>query len=426
MKLLRAACTAAIATGWMGLVRAQATDDISAGTLADFARAQRVSALARLDYFQSSRMLDSQKDFVGSSLQLKALPRLSSRVDGKLEARLIDSDLRNRAGKTGHSRLLEAYATIHFDRVDLRIGRQVVAWGRADGINPTDNLTPRDYSVLLPFDEDQRFGATAAKLEIYLSRQLTLTAFSTPFFTPSVFPLPANGTVVEKRPPRTPSDGSGALKLSSSGDQLDWSISYYHGRNLLPTVLPTASQFELRYDHSNILGADAAHNFGRFGFRTEVAYSQPAGVTNPDPNTRNSRLFWVGGVDRTLLQSLNINLQLFAHWMPEYRDPSVITAEWTRAAAMENAIIAGQESRFSTGTTFRISNQWLHDTLQAEIFGAANFTHGDRFLRPLVTYAFNDHLKGTLGGEIYRGGRTTPYGLFEPNTGAFLELRYGL
>lgn len=424
MRLLRAACTAAMA-GWMGIGHAQVqnADDAS---LADFLRAQRVTALARLDYFQSSRTLDSQKDFLGASLQLKALPRFGAMVDGKLEARLIDSDLRNRAGQIGRSRLLEAFVTVHFHRADLRIGRQIVAWGRADGINPTDNLTPRDYSVLLPFDEDQRFGTTGAKLDIYLPHQLTLTAFTTPFFEPSVFPLPANAALLDKRPARTPSDSAGALKLSSTGADFDWSVSYYHGRNLLPTVLPNPSQFELRYEHSNVFGADAARNFGRFGFRTEMAYSRPDAVGNPDPNAGKSRLFWVGGVDRTLLDNLNINLQVFAHWMPRYHDPAMITPEWVREAALENTIIAGQESRFSSGSTFRISNKWLNDTLQAEIFAAANFKHGDRFLRPLVTYAFNDHLKGTLGGEVYRGGQNTPYGLFKSNSGAFLELRYGL
>ena len=44
---------------------------------------------------------------------------------------------------------------------------------------------------------------------------------------------------------------------------------------------------------------------------------------------------------------------------------------------------------------------------------------------PLVTYSFDDHWKGTLGAEIYRGPVDTTYGGLKKNRGAFLELRYG-
>jgi len=426
MKLRRAAYLLAMAGSTaMGCVQAQSTDDAPAGALTQFLSNQRISGLVRLDYFQSSRTLDGESNFSGGSVQVKALPRISSRIDAKLEARLIDSDIHHRPGKDGHSRLLEAYATFHFDKADLRVGRQVVAWGRADGINPTDNLTPRDYAVLLPFDEDQRFGTTALKLDIYLTQKLTLTAFTTPFFEPSEFPLPGN-SIVDKQPARTVSDSEGGLKLSKTGDEFDWSVSYYHGRNLLPTVWVNQSQLELHYDRFDVLGADAARNFGRYGFRTEVTLTRPANLHNGDPNVGSSRLYWVAGVDRTLLENLNINVQLFTHWMPQYRDPAGAPDPVARLVAIENAIIAGQETRLSNGLTFRVSDTWLNNTLQGEVFAAANFGHGDRFVRPLVTYAFNDHLKGTLGGELYRGPRYTPYGLLKPNSGVFLELRYGL
>src|SRR5262249_14240821 len=106
--------------------------------------------------------------------------------------------------------------------------------------------------------------------------------------------------------------------------------------------------------------------------------------------------------------------------------PATLATPLERNVALENAIILGQEARVSQGLTFRISNKWLNETLQAEIFAAGNFTHGDRYLRPLVTYAFNDRLKGTLGGELYRGGPHTQYGLFRSNSGALAELRYAL
>jgi len=41
----------------------------------------------------------------------------------------------------------EAYVNTYAGRFDLRIGQQIVAWGRADGFNPTDVITPKNMLV---------------------------------------------------------------------------------------------------------------------------------------------------------------------------------------------------------------------------------------------------------------------------------------
>src|SRR5712691_5880710 len=143
----------------------------STGSLQD----QRASGVLRTDYFRSSKSLDDDTGFLGATAQVKALPSFTEAVDGKLEVRVTNPALGE--GAATRSRLLEGYATVHFEKADLHVGKQTVPWGRADGINPTDNLTPRDFVVLLPFEDDQRFGTTAIKLDTYLSQDLTFTAF---------------------------------------------------------------------------------------------------------------------------------------------------------------------------------------------------------------------------------------------------------
>ena len=94
-------------------------------------RDQGLSGALRLDYYRSSKNLDDQTDFLGGTTQLKILPTFNKLLDGKIEARLTNPDIGD-GGET-HSKLLEGYATAHFDNADLRFGRQIVAWGRADG-----------------------------------------------------------------------------------------------------------------------------------------------------------------------------------------------------------------------------------------------------------------------------------------------------
>jgi len=52
--------------------------------------------------------------------------------------------------------LREAYVSAYLGPFDFRIGHQIVAWGRADGINPTDNITPKNMLARSPDEDDRR------------------------------------------------------------------------------------------------------------------------------------------------------------------------------------------------------------------------------------------------------------------------------
>ena len=389
---------------------------------------QSASGAVRGDYYRSSHSLDNTNGFFGATAQIKAVPKFGDRVDGKLEARVTNSDLPGDA-KT-HSSLLEAYLALHFERSDLRVGKQIVAWGRADGINPTDNLTPHDYVVLLPFEEDQRFGTSAVKWDNYLSNELTFTIFATPFFEPAKIPsLAQGGASVETRPAHTLADGEVALKLNRTGGDLDWSVSYLRGHNLLPSARllgadATWPQLELHYDRINVLGADVAHNFGRYGFRAEAAYFSTQDKNGGDPSVMNPYFYYVAGFDRTFSESLNLNLQVFGRWVRNFNDPQSIPDALQRELALQNAITDGQQARVSYGWTARLGNKWLNDTLEAELLVVANITQHNAFLRPLISYAVTDRMKATAGGEIYQGARSSYFGRLKPNQGMFSELKY--
>lgn len=407
-------------------LNAPGTDPLSGVT--EFLRDQRGSGILRANYFRSSRNLDDETDFLGVTAQIKALPRLTENFDGKLEVRLTNSAI-GEGGETKGS-MIEGYVTARFEKADLRIGKQIVAWGRADGINPTDNLTPRDYTVMLPFEEDQRFGTTSLKLDTVLSPEHTLTLFTTPFFEPSKIPLPTDGaTFVETLPARTLSNTEIGLRLNKTGGDLDWSVSYFRGFSLLPDMrligsTPTGPLVELHYDRITVLGADFARNYGRFGFRGEIAYVDTTDDTGTDPGTKNPYLFWIVGVDRTFFDNLNINFQYFQRRVRNYHDPGNVADPLERSIAIQNAILDGQRDRVSNGISFRVSNKWFNDTLEAEIFGVVNLTRNDSFWRPLLTYSFSDRWKGTVGAEFYRGADNTQYGSLKRNRGAFAELRY--
>ncbi|MTI88261.1 MAG: hypothetical protein FH748_09865 [Balneolaceae bacterium] len=64
--------------------------------------------------------------------------------------------------------LKEAYVDLYFQSIDLRIGKQVIAHGRADGVFITDILTPLDLSEFLTKPIDlMRSGITSLKATRY-------------------------------------------------------------------------------------------------------------------------------------------------------------------------------------------------------------------------------------------------------------------
>ncbi len=393
-----------------------------------YLRDQGLTGSVRLDYYRSSKSFDNATDFLGATTQAKLLPTVTHWLDAKIEGRVTHPDVANH-GDT-QSTLLEGYVTAHFEHADLRIGKQIVAWGRADGINPTDNLTPHDYQVLLPFEEDQRFGTTAVKLDAYLSTHYTFTLFTTPYFLPSKLPFPSGGaTLVETRPDRHWSDSEVGLKLNRVGGTLDWSVSYYHGYNLLPEVhpwglTPTGPLLALRYTPIDMLGADLAQNFGRYGVRAEAAYFRPRDYLASKPVGISPYLYLVAGVDRTFLDNFNVNLQLVSRWVQDYMDPEAIVDPILRGSAVQNAITFGQQDRANYGMTTRLSNKWYNDTLTAEVLAFVNFNHSSSYIRPLITYAFTDYVRATIGAELYRGADDTFFGRVRRNQGAFVEVRY--
>lgn len=387
----------------------------------------RITGSVRGDYFQSSKSLDDEANFFGSTLQLKALPGFSDKFDAKFEWRATNAAV-GESGQT-RDRVLEAYGTLHFRQADLSVGKRSIAWGRADGINPTDNLTPRDFTVQLPYEEDQRFGSSVVKLDVFLTQFYTLSAIILPRFEPSRLPRPAQTGFTAVTPARTIANSGVGVKLDQTGQGLDWSVSYFRGHNLLPTgrlvEQPNAvPQAVFHYDPIEVVGADFARNFGRFGVRAELAYIDTADNAGTDTGVSNPSIFWVAGVDRTFFTKLNVNLQFLQRRVHRYQDPAAIADPATRAIATQNALIHGQEDRYTHGLSLRISDAWLHDTLTAEVFTIMYFKRENSFLRPLVSYTFSDHWRGALGGEYYFGDPDTRFGSVKANRGIFAELNY--
>lgn len=108
---------------------------------------------------------------------------------------VISNDIQNIYTQSADSinyRLREAYVDLYFKSSDLRIGKQIITWGRAEGTFITDILTPVDITEFLTQDfADLRLGITAIKYSHYFGSDY-LQLVVNPVFKPNKLPSLGN------------------------------------------------------------------------------------------------------------------------------------------------------------------------------------------------------------------------------------------
>jgi len=187
--------------------------------------------------------------------------------------------------------------------LDVKIGRQRIAWGTADKLNPTDNLNPYDLEDVLDFGRHR--GSDAISLDYYFNSEFSLKGVFIPFFQPANMPvgifanaltptmeLPQGMTLMESSgriymPRYNLSESSTAgLKFKGFAAGFDFSLSYVWGRDGMPistynTFTPVDAMggisifSQLSFYRTHIFGADMAGSIGGVGVWAEAAAFLP-------------------------------------------------------------------------------------------------------------------------------------------------------
>jgi hypothetical protein len=383
-----------------------------------------ISGSIRASHWSSSMDFDQRKGLAAGALWLKAAPRLGDNASLQFEGWTAGD--RDQTDTRRYNRVREGYFNLTVGDTDFRFGKQIITWGRADKLNPTDNLTPRDYTLFVADDADQRSGSYAAQATVNVGGY-ALSGIWLPQFRPNILPTPSLPGVtfresIEQRQ-------GGAVKLERTGDAVDWSLSYYSGLDLNPDIAIDAigmNGVNLRLDHHRVqvVGADAATVVGRYALRAEAAYTRTPDRDGQDPLLRNSMFHLVAGGDRTFFEYLNINLQYYARIVQHFVDPASINDSALRSIAIQESLLTNQYASFQQGLTFRVSDKWLDETLEGEVSGMAAFARRDYVLKPKLVYAFDDSWKGSLGAVLYRGVADSYYGRLKDLSTIYIELKY--
>lgn len=376
--------------------------------------------------------------------------------------------------------LREGFLQFSGDWLDLTIGQQIIAWGQADGINPTNNLCPMDHKIFSTEPDDRRRGAPALKADFYAGN-FTLTGIWQvyreskilgPFIRESLtiqtqdpwlpvvdYPTDQIFFMSPELPDKNIRDSSLAFKCSVNLRRLDFSLSYFHGYSLYPdymydkTLIETydenwepvhgwewdrAYEISKKYDRLNVFGADFAYAFDPFIIRGEAAWIRTGFDKKKNPAWRQSFLHYVIGLEWQCTENLVLSSQYSMKYIPGFKTVEELfgsTGDFAdmfdeRLPAREvtrfNRRSHGLQRRHNEQMTFKLGWYFFQRTLLIELKGAYIFKQDEYKIKPKIAYDINDNLEMAVAANMFFGPDESQFDMKGKTYNQVLvELKYG-
>lgn len=363
------------------------------------------------------------------------------------EADLLAKSVEHPSEFSAFAQMREAYVSYLSEGIDLKIGQQLIPWGKSDGINPTDYFTAKNYLILNPDDEAKRLGAPAINISFTPSQGSSAFTFQWVFQAyypqtrlniPDILIPKGIAFRAEPKPPtafHTDSMEYGA-KLAYQKSSYDVSISAFHGYGAIPEFQfdRTLGRISSINIGENAFGSDASVSIGDSIVRFESAFHFPENGGEHDP------LFgfvepphWdsVLGFEKPILTDFRLQFQfLFRHHL-YYQDSVMVSSgnpvvdQIMTGVARANAILLNYQNRSAAGTTLRISYLKENSKWTAGLLIIGYFTGNQDFLmRPELGFNPFENFKMLLGFDLYGGNPSGTLGSLQSKSDAFFEGKY--
>jgi hypothetical protein len=305
--------------------------------------------------------------------------------------------------------------------VQARAGRQIIAWGRADRLNPTDNLSPRNTPALVADIDEDRIGIDALSLRVQFGERWTLGAIHA--IRPRATVLPASiGTL----PARFGGPGlaglasdrdMNALRLDFAGSQFDASLSAVRGPALLPAFI-TGPTLAARQPMVRIIGADFSMAINdRWGLRGEFADTRFDDAT---PAGLGDFRYLVIGAER----HIDGGWLALAQFVRRRADRT--TAAAPSLAATLNRAIWFQAEADSDAIYLGLSRAPFEADLSGDIGVLQTLDNRGRAWFANLEYRFDDHWNAYARLQHFSGPADSNIGVLRKDTLFLLELRYSI
>jgi hypothetical protein len=336
-------------------------------------------------------------------------------------------------------RMREIYMDLYFNNFDLRVGKQQIVWGKADGVFITDIVSPLNLTeFLLPDFDEIRTGVISAKFDYYIGNG-TFEAIFIPQFTPTVKPASNSIWYVQPDFPATPTfDWSKStihpslenselfLKYSAITSKVDFDImggytwddnpamhvQKHFGKDttaMPPTPILTGITITPQHHRLYVAGGSFSTEIKGVIFRGEGAYYNGKYFQTEDPMAidaliQKDYLNYVFGLDFSI-GGVKLSGQFIQKYILDHDEKMV-------------------ENKTNNMATVLARYDALRETLHFELFSYIGLTNEDALIRPKITYDYDDSFSILLGSNIFVGDRGGQFGQYKDNSMVYAKIKY--
>ena len=295
-------------------------------------------------------------------------------------------------------------------RFTLEGGKQLIRWGKADILNPTDRFAPRDFLSVV----DNDILAVSALRGIDETSSDSVEVVAQPFFTPSrapllnqrwtVLPEQLRGIPINDLGSRFPGGTQWGARWNHLGSGYEMSLSFYNGHNHLPLFEGgfngTAVDLRRAFAQMRMYGADAAVPLKWFTLKGEAGYFTSS--------TKEQ--------DEYLLYVIQLERQ---------------SGEWSFVGGYAGEGVTAKRSQFIFAPDRGLTRAFLGrasynlDVNRSVAMDTAIRQNGDGlWLRSEYSETWGQHWRGTAGFTLIRGEPTDFLGQYRRNSFFSMSLRY--
>ena len=301
-------------------------------------------------------------------------------------------------------------------QTDLKLGRQIVVWGKSDNIRITDIINPLDNREPGMVDiEDLRLPLTMARLDYYFG-DWGISAMAIPEirfnknppygsdFFPATSPLPTE---------QIPGDGDGNTEyaVAANGIFSGWDLSLYWAQHFDDTahLVTSAGVPQLQHNRLTMTGLAANVAVDNWLFKGETAHFSSLSYASL-PNETLSRIDTLLGVEYAGFRETTLSLEIANRHIIGY----------------DNAVSAEGIVEDEWQTALRYQGDFMHARLHllALVSAFGDDLNDGGFGRYSVAYDLADALTVTGGIVSYEGGNHIPFSAIANNDRLFLDIKY--
>ena len=337
----------------------------------------------------------------------------------------------------------EAYLIWYPSWGEVKVGKQIHAWGAVDGNNPTDNLNPYDYYYMFLAGADRKIGTLSASVKYYWN-DWQLEAVVIPEHEPNRYPFGEDDFPIAMDDPgyfltAGETMAEYGMRVQTTMGNSDISLSYFSGRDRGFSLIGYNYYIDwaapvLTYRKTDIIGIDIVTFFGDLTGRTEVGYFNTNNDRTTDIITFNDAAYvqFASQLEYTTTNDITLMIQLIGNDVLEVNGSTYAYDENgnpTELIAMdEDELQQGMGTPFAMFTDLGMflsatGNYW-DDALEIRINTFMDLEDNQAMLGGGVSYSPVENLDLELSITQFYGAEGTQFKTMEDFSHIQIGLKY--